>query len=169
MRGHNKRIGHRHHLIFRSADTGDKRRLLYNIAGGIVQFNPVAHLERAHISNHQSGNNIADNGTRSERNNQSDKDRNALKYTRFRAWQIRVNHCNHKRVEQEPDDVEGRHCPIRIETIEFETPRLYLTSQIKHHTYQILHRIPDNNNCKQIGDIVYNIHKDIPNRIPDIT
>jgi glucokinase len=33
------------------------------IAGGIVQFNPVAHLERAHIGNHQPGNNISDNGT----------------------------------------------------------------------------------------------------------
>lgn len=34
-----------------------------SIAGGIVQFNPVAHLERAHIGNHQPGNNISDNGT----------------------------------------------------------------------------------------------------------
>ena len=86
-----------------------------------------------------------------------------------RNRQIRINHRNHKCVKQETDDMESRHCPIRIETVEFQTPCFYLTGQIVHQSYQIPHCIPDNNDCKQLGNIINNTHKNATNRVPDIT
>ena len=168
MRGHDKWVGNGNHLILRCTDTGDKGCFLYNISGSIIQFNPVAQLKRAHIRNHQPGNNITDHRTWTQRYNQSDKYRNPLEYPWIRTRQIRINHRNHKCVKQETDDMESRHCPIRIETVEFQTPCFYLTGQIVHQSYQIPHCIPDNNDCKQLGNIINNTHKNATDRVPDI-
>ena len=168
MRRHDKWIGNSHNLIFRSPDAGDKRSFFDDISGGIIQFDPVAHLERTHISNHQSGNNITDNRTWSERNDQSDKYRNPLEHTGIGARKIRINHRNHKCIEQETGDMESRHRPVRIEAVDFESSCFHFTCQIQDETYQILHGIPDDDDGKQFGHIIDNTHKDTANRIPYI-
>ncbi len=65
--------------------------------------------------------------------------------------------------------MESRHRPVRVETVKFKASRLYLTCQIKHQTHQILHRIPDNDNSKQLGNIIHDAYKNILNRIPYIS
>ncbi len=65
--------------------------------------------------------------------------------------------------------MESRHRPVRIETVDFKTSNFHLTRQIKYQTHQILHRIPDNDNSKQLGNIIHDTDKDTPNRIPYIS
>ena len=169
MGRHDERVGYSDHLIFRRTDTGDKRSFLNNVPCSIIQLNPISYLERTHISNHQSGNDVADNRTRTEWDNQADKHRYSLKYSGVGTRQVGINHRNHKGIEQETDNMERRHCPIRIKAVDLKTPSLYFTCQIQHETHQIFHCIPDHNNGKQFRNVVNDTNKDSTNRIPDIT
>ncbi len=65
--------------------------------------------------------------------------------------------------------MKSRHRPVRIETVDFKTSNFHLTCQIKHQTHQILHRIPDNDDSEQLGNIIHDAYKNILNRIPYIS
>ena len=55
-----------------------------------------------------------------KRNDQPDEDGYPLEHTGVGAGQIRVDHRDHKRVQQETYDIERRLRPVRIETGDLE-------------------------------------------------
>ena len=168
MRGHDERIRNSYHLVLRRSDTGDKRSLFDNVTRRFIQLNTVAQLERTHISNHQTGNNIPDNSTWPKRNYQSYKNRNALKYSGLGTGQVGINHRNHKSIEQKTDDVESWFSPIGIKAAYLQPLGFHLIGKVMDKTHQILHRIPYHKDSEQIGYILHNRSKDTLYRNPNI-
>ena len=168
MRRHNKRVRNRNYLILRRTDTRYQRCLLNHISRCIIQLNTVTQLKRTHIRDNQSCNNIPDHRTRSQRNNQSDKDWYSLKDPRFGARQVGINHSNHKCIKQEAHNVERRHSPVGIKAAYLQPFRLYFTGKITNQSHQILHGKPYHKNGKQVGNILHYTQENALYRLPDI-
>ena len=168
MRRHDKRVGNSHDFVFRRTYTGYEWSFLDHVTRRIVQLDTVAQFKRTHVGDDQTGNNIPDNGARPQRNNQTHKYRYPLKYSRIGSRQIRINHRNHKGIEQKTDNVIGRHGPVGIESVQFKALFLHLIRQITKHPHQILDSNTDDKNGEQIGDIGQHTIKDAFHRIPNI-
>ena len=168
MRRHDERVRNRHHLILRCTDARHQRSLLYYISRSIIQLDAVAQLKGTHIGDYQSRNNIPDHRTRTQRNNQADKDRYPLENARLGTRQIGINHSNHKCIKQETHNVKRWHSPIGIEATYLQPLRLNFTGKIMHQPHQILHGKPYHKDGKQVGNIFYYTQEDALYRVPYI-
>ena len=168
MRRHDERVGDGHHLVLRRTDAGHQRRLLHHVARRFVQLDAVAQFEGAHVGDDQPRDDVADNRTRSERDNQTHEHRNALEHTRIGTRQVRINHRHHEGVEQEADDVVGGHRPVGVEAVQLEPLGLHLARQVAEQAYQVLDGKADDEDGEEIGDVGQNTVEDALHGVPDV-
>ena len=127
---HHNRIGDGNNLVLGRANTYHQRRFLNHIACGVIEFDTIAHFERAHVGDHHAGNDIANHRTGTQRDNQTEEYRYALKCTRTGSGKIGIDHGQHKGIKQESDHVIGRQCPIGREATQLQSFSFYLGGTI---------------------------------------
>ncbi len=112
----NRGIRNRDLLVLDGTQMGDLQPHLRHIPDHLVDLDAVADLESTAIDRRVSGNQIGDGGGRSERENDAQQDRHALEGLRLRTGHVRIGHDDRERDDDQAEDPEGRHRPVRIES-----------------------------------------------------
>ena len=62
----------------------------------------------------------------------------------------------------------GRHCPVRIKSINIQSSRIYFRGQVTDAPDYILYNQADHDNRKKVGDVIQYSYQDAFHRVPDV-